>query len=326
MPKAVALFSGGLDSVLACVLMQEQNVSLIAVYFLLPFHFLPKKNERFLPRKMANQLGIPLKIIPLRQDYISLIKNARYGYGAGMNPCIDCRIYMLTLARDFMEQIGADFVVTGEVLGERPMSQHRQAMELIERKSGLTGRLLRPLSAQLLEPTRPETEGLICREKLLAIQGRSRKPQMELAAKFGIREYPNPAGGCLLTDKIFARRLREALTHGEETVRELKLLRIGRHFRLNSGRKVIVGRNERENRMIHNLSRPGDAILEPVDIPGPTVLLLNSASQEDTLTAARICARYSDYKPMAQIKVGGRDEILLVTPIREDEIKNLRID
>ncbi|MEO0026461.1 MAG: asparagine synthase-related protein [candidate division WOR-3 bacterium] len=326
MPKAVALFSGGLDSILACALMQEQNVSLIALHFLPPFHPLPKKDERFLPRKMAHQLGIPLKIIPLRQDYISLIKNARYGYGGGMNPCIDCRIYTFTLARNFMEQIGADFVVTGEVLGERPMSQHRQAMELIERKSGLTGRLLRPLSARLLEPTWPEIQGLINREKLLAIQGRSRKPQMELAAKFGIREYPNPAGGCLLTDKIFARRLREALAHREETVREVKLLRIGRHFRLDSGRKVIVGRNERENRIINNLSRPGDTILEPVDIPGPTVLLLNSTSEEDMLTAARICARYSDCKPMSEVKVGVRDKIFFVTSIEEDMLKNLRID
>ncbi len=326
MPKAVVLFSGGLDSILACALMQEQNVSLIALHFLTPFHPLPKKGERFPPQEMARQLDIPLKIIPLRQDYISLIKNARYGYGAGMNPCIDCRIYTFTLARIFMEQIGADFVVTGEVLGERPMSQHRQAMELIERKSGLTGRLLRPLSARLLEPSSPEIQGLINREKLLAIQGRSRKPQMALAAKFGIREYPNPAGGCLLTDKIFARRLREALTHAEETVRELKLLRIGRHFRLDSGRKLVVGRNERENRIISNLSRPADTILEPVDIPGPTVLLLNSASQEDMLTAARICARYSDYKPTSEVKVGVGNKIFFVTPIEKDKIKNYRID
>lgn len=326
MALAVALFSGGLDSILACCLMLEQKIQIIALHFLSPFHHLPKPGERFLPREMARQLGLPLKIIPLRQEYISLIKNARHGYGAGLNPCIDCRIYTFKLARSFMEEIGADFVVTGEVLGERPMSQHRQAMELIARRSGLTERLLRPLSARLLPPTEPEIRGLVNREKLLAIEGRSRKPQIALAAEYGIRNYPNPAGGCLLTDKVFARRLREAFTRGEDSIRELKLLRVGRHFRLGSGAKVILGRNERENRIICNLARPTDKILQPVDVPGPAVLLLNSNSDEDLVTAARLCVRYSDHKQMSELKVDCQGRFLTVPPLSEEEIIRLRID
>lgn len=326
MPKAVALFSGGLDSILACALMLEQNISIIALNFLNPFHHAPKKGERYLPLKMAQQLGIPLKIIPLRQDYISIIKNARYGYGAGMNPCIDCRIFTFALARSFMEQIGADFVISGEVLGERPMSQHRQAMDLITRKSGLSGRLLRPLSARLLDPTIPELSGMVNREKLLAIQGRSRKPQIALARKFGIKEYPNPAGGCLLTDKTFARRLREALNHNEDSIRELKLLRIGRHFRLESGKKVIVGRNEHENKIIANLATPADVVLQPVEIAGPTVILLKPDREQDLLTAARLCARYSDAKNQTGVKIDCRGQILMVAPLPEEKIRIYRID
>jgi len=326
MTKAVALFSGGLDSILACLLILEQKISVIAINFLNPFIPLPKKGERYQPKKMAAQLGIPLKIIPLRQDYIALIRNARYGYGAGMNPCIDCRIYTFTIARNFMEQIGANFVFTGEVLGERPMSQHRQAMDLIEKKSGLTGRLLRPLSARLLPPTIPELEGMVNREKLLAIQGRSRKHQIALAAKFGIKDYPNPAGGCLLTDKIFARRLREAFEHGEDSLRELKLLRIGRHFRLDSGKKAIVGRNEHENRIINNLTTAADIILQPLNVAGPTVIVLKSNSEQDLLTAARLCARYSDAKNQPLVEIGSPDRVLTVTPFEEEKIKNYRID
>jgi tRNA U34 2-thiouridine synthase MnmA/TrmU len=325
-PRAVVLFSGGLDSILACALILEQKIPVVALNFLNPFHPVPKKGERYLPLKMAHQLGVPLKIIPLRQDYIALIKKARYGYGAGMNPCIDCRIYTFTIARSFMEHTGADFVVSGEVLGERPMSQHRQAMDLIARKSGLSGRLLRPLSARLLEPTIPELNGMVNRENLLAIYGRSRKPQIALAAKFGIKEYPNPAGGCLLTDKTFARRLQEAFNHQEESIRDLKLLRIGRHFRLESGKKVVVGRNEHENKIINNLATSADIILQPVENAGPTVLLLKSGSEQDLLTAARLCARYSDAKNLPQVKIGCRMRTLTVAPLEEETIRRYRID
>lgn len=326
MAKAVVLFSGGLDSILACCLMLEQKIEVIALNFLNPFNPAPKKGERYQPQKMSQLLKIPLKIVPLGQDYINLIKNARYGYGAGMNPCLDCRIYTFTLARNFMEQIGADFVVTGEVLGERPMSQHRQAMDLIEKKSGLYGRLLRPLSARLLMPNVPELNGLVERYQLLAIQGRSRKPQLALAAKFGIRGYPNPAGGCLLTDKTFTPRLRDAFKHGEDSLREIKLLKIGRHFRLGSGKKVIVGRNEYENKIIKNLATASDILLQPLEIAGPTVIILKPESDEDLITAAGICARYSDGKKLPRVKIVYLNQIITVPPLNEEKLQTCRIN
>ncbi|MEO0068104.1 MAG: tRNA 4-thiouridine(8) synthase ThiI [candidate division WOR-3 bacterium] len=326
MPKAVCMFSGGLDSILACRLILEQKVDVIALHFLNPFHPFPKSSARYPVRKAAEQLGIPLKIIPLREEYIQMVKKPKYGYGAGMNPCVDCRIFTLKLAKRFMEQVGADFVFSGEVLGQRPLSQHLQAMKLIEKISGLEGRLLRPLSARLLEPTLPETEGVIDREKLLFLQGRSRKPQIALAEKYGIRDYPNPAGGCLLTDKTFSQRLKEAFGHNEETVRYIKILRIGRHFRLPSGKKAVVGRNERENRALYNLATKDDTILEPVDVAGPLVLVIKSDAIDDIETAARLCARYSDGKHLGQVQIRCDDRTFNVAPLEEEKIRKIRID
>lgn len=303
MVRAVALFSGGLDSILACRLTIEQGIQVLALHFVTPFYALGKKSPHYEARKMAGTLGIPLKMVATGKEYIQMIKNPKYGYGSGMNPCIDCRIFFFSRARKYMEEIGADFVFTGEVLGERPMSQHLQALKLVERKSGLTGRLLRPLSARLLEPTIPEKEGLIDRERLLAIQGRSRKPQIALAASYGIKDYPPPAGGCLLTDRNFTWRLKEALGHGEETLRDMQILKVGRHFRLSSGKRVVVGRDEIENRVLHNLARKGDIVLEPADIPGPTAVLFAGGSDIDVEIAARLCARYSDGKNLPAVKI-----------------------
>lgn len=322
----MCMFSGGLDSILACRLILEQKVDVIALHFLNPFLPFPKSSCRYPVRTAAEQLGIPLKIIPLRKNYIQMVKKPRFGYGAGINPCVDCRIFTLILAKKFMEAAGADFVFSGEVLGQRPLSQHLQAMKLIEKNSGLEGKLVRPLSARLLEPTLPEIQGLIEREKLLPLQGRSRKPQIALAKKYGIKDYPNPAGGCLLTDKTYAKRLKEAFKYNEETVRDMKILRVGRHFRLPSGKRVVVGRNERENRVLDNLVSKNDAVFEPVAVAGPLVLLINSGSNEDIETASRLCARYSDAKDKPKVQIRWADQILNVSPLEEEKISQIRID
>jgi hypothetical protein len=248
-----------------------------------------------------------------------------------MNPCLDCRILMFSKARERMEDIGAAFVFTGEVLGQRPMSQHRRAMRIIERESGLDDRLLRPLSAQLLEPTLPELEGLVDREKLLALQGRSRKSQMALADELGVTDYPCPAGGCRLTDPNFARRMRDLVRFRPDfDLNDVNLLKIGRHFRLSPRAKAVVGRNEGENHRILALTRPGDALFEVEGCGSPITLLRGKAGEGVVRLAAAITARYSDAQG-GEVKVRhGTDyaalhKATLVSPASEDELVELRI-
>jgi len=244
---------------------------------------------------VCEQFGVPLKVIYGGQDYLELVRNPKYGYGSQMNPCIDCRIFLFRKARELMEEVGADFVVTGEVLGERPMSQRLETMRLIERESNLEGRVLRPLSAKCLEPTLPELEGMVDREKLLGIKGRSRKPQIALAEALGVHDYPCPAGGCRLTDPQFANRVRDAIRHEEFTLPEVQLLKLGRHFRLPGGAKVIVGRNEGENSLLSRSASPTDLLLEALGVPGPIVLLKKAQGDEDVKVAASMCLWYSDF-------------------------------
>lgn len=323
--KAVCLLSGGLDSILACRLILEQGVQVFGLNFVSPFCTCTSKGCRHEARKVAESLGISLKVVAKGEEYIQLIKKPRHGYGSAMNPCLDCRIFTFVQAKEYMEEIGARFVFTGEVLGERPMSQHLQALRLIERESQLEGLVLRPLSAKLLEPTIPEKEGLVDREKLLAIQGRSRKPQIALAAHYGIKDYPCPAGGCLLTEKNFALRLKEAFAHNEDTLRDVKVLKVGRHFRLRTGRKVIVGRNELENRVLTNLVQADEIVIEPVDVPGPVVVVWRGGGEGDIEVAARLCARYSDGKNLPRVKVRAGVRVFDVTPLEEEKIRAFRV-
>ncbi|MEW6007462.1 MAG: hypothetical protein AB1595_04845 [bacterium] len=254
--KAIALLSGGLDSILAVKLILEQGIEIIALNFTSPFCQCNRKNGCGLEsKKVADLFKIPLKVERLAEEYLEMVKNPRYGYGKNMNPCIDCRILIFKKAKAYMEELGASFVISGEVLGERPMSQRRRAMEIIEQDSGLTGLVLRPLSAKLFSPTIPEKEGWVEREKLLAITGRSRKPQMKLAEDLGITDYPCPAGGCLLTDPKFASKMKDLLKYNPDfTMNDVWLLKLGRHFRLSHLTKLIVGRNEKENKGIKQLS------------------------------------------------------------------------
>lgn len=295
--KAIGLFSGGLDSAIAARLMMDQGIEVIAVAFKTPF----AGAEWAL--KMGNTLGLDVEVIDCRDDYMEIVKHPRFGYGKNMNPCIDCKIFMLKKAKGLMESERASFVFTGEVLGQRPMSQQMEQLKLIERESGLEGCLLRPLSAKLLEPTIPELKGIVDREKLLGIKGRRRKEQLELARKFGFTEFATPAGGCSLTDPQFSERLKEALEHGEE---DMELLKVGRHFRTESGAKVVVGRNEEENKRIRELAGEGDRLIEILDFPGPLVLLRNGEDR-DVEVAASLALRYSDCKwDKARATMNGR--------------------
>ena len=256
-PKAIALLSGGLDSTLAVKLILEQGIEVEALNFVTPFCTC-NRSGRCEAQHVGDRFDIPVKVIGLVEEFFQVIRKPRYGYDSGMNPCLDCRILMFSGARERMEEVGAAFVFTGEVLGERPMSQRREAMCLIERESGLDGRLLRPLSARLLPPTIPEKEGLVDRDKLLTIEGRSRKPQIALAEQYHINDYPCPAGGCRLTDPGFASRMRDLVRHKEDfDLNDVNLLKVGRHFRLSPGVKAVVGRNEEENHRILALAKEG---------------------------------------------------------------------
>lgn len=328
--KAIALLSGGLDSTLAVKLIVEQGIEVEALNYVTPFCTCNRK-ERCEARHVAGTFGLPCKTIALSEEFFRMIREPKYGYGSGMNPCLDCRILMFSRARERMEETGADFVFTGEVLGQRPMSQHRQAMRIIERESGLEGRLLRPLSARLLEPTFPEKEGMVDRERLQAIQGRSRKPQMALAEERGIADYPCPAGGCMLTDPGFARRMRDLVAiHPDFDLNDVNLLKIGRHFRLPSAAKVVVGRNKEENRQLLNLVRHGDCLFEVKGLGSPVTLLRGEASTGRIRLAAAITARYSDAQDDKVRVHYGTDSadlrnVVLVAPLGEDELTALRI-
>jgi len=328
--KAVGLFSGGLDSILATKLMLEQSIEVFAVNFLIPFCTRTRKVCELETKHAAKELGVKLKVITLGKEYIELVKNPKHGYGKNMNPCIDCRIFMLKLAKQYMEEMDTSFIFTGEVLGERPMSQKLDTMRIIEKESGLDRRLLRPLSAKLLKPTIPELEGLVDRERLLAIQGRSRKPQIALAQKFDIKDYPGPAGGCRLTDPSFAKRIKDAFQHAEDSLKDIELLKYGRHFRLPSGTKVVVGRDEKENKVILAMASQSSTLLEVRETPSPVTLLYKDRNEEDIKTAASICLRYSDSKGVEGKvyhwkKKDNIEKIVKVNKIEEDKLVEYRI-
>lgn len=332
MIKAIALLSGGLDSTLAVKLMLEEGIGVEAVNFLTVFCTCTSHSScRLEAKKVSEELGIPLKVFNISREYLELVKHPRHGYGKNMNPCIDCRIFMFRKAGEYMREVGASFLITGEVLGERPMSQRRDAMRLIEKEAGLEGLILRPLSAKLLELTIPEKEGWIEREKLLDIKGRSRKPQIELAAQFGIKDYPCPAGGCLLTDSIFAARLRDLFRHSEATLNDIHLLKVGRHFRLSPRAKLVVGRDEGENMKLLTLGQPGDLCFRAADFPGPIALARGELTDEDIATSSSITARYGQGKGEDTLKVDywklpeEKIQSIIVSPMREEELERLRV-
>ena len=331
--KAIALLSGGLDSTLAAKIVLDLGIELEALNFLTVFCTCTNRGETCLAsQKAVSALGIPLKVVNVSEEYLHVVKHPKHGYGSNMNPCIDCRIFMMRKAKAHMEEVGASFVVTGEVLGERPMSQRRDAMRLIEKEAGLDGLILRPLSAKLLPASIPEKEGWVDREKLLKIQGRSRKPQIQLANYFGIHDYPCPAGGCLLTDPGFAKRIRDLIHHHSDfSLNEVHLLKMGRHFRLSPTLKLVVGRNEEENQKIQTFSQEGDILLRLFRLPGPLSLLRGEIEEREIERAAAITARYSKAKDLKKVEVvykqgkGNGEKSLSVAPLSENEIEELMI-
>ncbi|MCW3135199.1 MAG: hypothetical protein N2V78_12845 [Methanophagales archaeon] len=335
--KALALLSGGLDSILAIKIILDQGIEVVAVNFILPF--VAEKEDY--AGEAAKRFGIPLVRIEASEEYFDMVKNPEHGYGSGMNPCIDCRIYMLREAKRIAKEEGADFIFTGDVLGERPMSQHRKALELEEKEAGLEKMVLRPLSAKLLPETIPERQGWVDRSKLFAIKGKSRKPQIALAKKFGLQDdYPSPSGGCLLTYREFAAKLRDLFEHNERVAkRDVSLLKIGRHFRFDAS-KIIVGRNEAENKLLLDLKSPEDYVFEVPGYGSPITILEGLKSKEAIELAAKLTARYSDatmgaegkevlvevkYEDKEQKEARVKVTSMVVSPLDETQIARLRI-
>jgi tRNA-uridine 2-sulfurtransferase len=304
--KAVALYSGGLDSTLAILAVMKQGIEVKAVTFLNHFgcDITDKSSCSKNPFAAAQQFGFEVKLCHLSDKFINIVKNPKFGHGKNMNPCMDCRILMLREAKEFMDIVNADFIITGEVIGQRPMSQRRDALDIIDRETGLRGHILRPLSAKLLKPTIPEQTGLVNRELLYGFGGRTRKPQMALAAEFGLTDYPLPASGCLLTEPNYSYRLSESLAYDRDpSLDDLNLLRVGRHFRLSDTCKVIVGRNEEENNAILMILGEKGTFLKAEDHAGPIAVIRGEANDELVRIAASLCARYSDGKHLSELHV-----------------------
>ena len=323
MPTAVALFSGGLDSILAVRILQEQGIEIEALNIRTPFECCETPASQ-----AAADLGIRMTAVSVEDDYLELIRRPVHGYGKGANPCIDCRLHLTKMARRFMEQVGACVVVTGEVAGQRPMSQKRWQLDLIAKHSGLEGRLLRPLSAKLLEPTKPELEGLVDRDRLYDFQGRSRTGLIELATRFGIREIPQPSTGCPLTETTFAPRVRDLIDYSPRASRwDFELLTTGRHIRLDQTTKVVVGRNENENDVIERFFERQDAsesaLLMPEDFPGPSALLIGMVTDGTIDRTAGIVLRYARrYDPQdgrIQVAHQGGNRVLRTATLRPAE-------
>ena len=325
--KAISLLSGGLDSILATELIRRQGIEVICFNVKTPFG-IPKKDGTSEATVAANQLKVPLKVLPVEADYIRMLRNPKHGYGKNLNPCVDCKIFILKKAKKYAKEIGADFIFTGEVLGERPMSQHYPALKTIAKEAGLEGKLLRPLSAQLLPQTVAEKKGLVDRNKLLRIQGRSRKPQMQLAKEYGITSYPSPAGGCLLTCEEYAKKLSDLFENKKHiTAEDVAVLRVGRHFRLGKN-KIVVGRNETENKFLIARKTKSEYYFELPEIVGPITILQGPKTKKAIQTAAQLTAFYSDAKT-AQVKVGfGRESLnqsLVVSIPEKTNLEKIRV-
>ncbi|MFH1611972.1 MAG: tRNA 4-thiouridine(8) synthase ThiI [bacterium] len=287
--KALAMFSGGLDSILAVKLLQDQNIDVVGLTCVSCFF------DDQVAIKAADQLGIKLITVDFSDEHLEMIKKPKFGYGRNINPCIDCHILMSKKAKEVMNNEGFNFIITGEVLGERPMSQNKQALELIEKEANLKGYLLRPLSAKLLELTIPEKESWVDRKKLLDISGRGRKRQMGLVKEWNIQYYPTPSGGCLLTYFEFSKKLKSILTMWPDcNCNDVRLLKYGRHF-WEGENKIVVGRNKEDNEAIDELKKKGDIIIKHDTIPGPTILIRskNRITEQGVVRAKDLMLKYS---------------------------------
>jgi len=336
--KAVALISGGLDSLLAAKTVIDQGVHVEGINFFTGFcveghtHAIRKQDQKKTKRNnalwVAEQLGIKLHIVDIVEEYKDVVINPKHGYGANLNPCLDCKVFMVQKAREWMEKRGFDFIITGEVIGQRPMSQRKDTMPVIQQESGIDDRLLRPLCARNLPETLPEREGWVDRDKLHSITGRSRKPQMAMAAQFGFEDYAQPAGGCcFLTDEQYSVKLADLWRHRGEKRYELDdimLLKVGRHIRPADNYKLIIAREEGEGKFLQGYRKQFVSLLT-TSHGGPLALIEGRASRADIELAARIIARYSQGRDAAAVEVEVREQNgdtypLTVAPLKPDEM------
>jgi len=319
--KAIGLFSGGLDSILAAKLVTEQGIDAVALHFKVPFAAPSRDLGEDRLRRYAELVGASFVSVDVGPDYLAMVKTPQYGYSRGVAPCIDCILYMLLKAKELAKTISADFVFTGEVVGQRSHCQNKRSLRMIEKEAGMGGRLLRPLCAKLLDPTIPELSGVVRRERLLDLKGRGRRRQIRLAHEFGIIDYAPPTGGCLLTDVNLAARVRDAIDNDQLELDIFPLLRHGRHFRIAPGVKVVAGRNEKENRAIESLAVDSDVVCRPVDVMGPVVVLRAAKpKKKDIQTAASICARYSDAAADVKVVVDCGGKKFKATAAAEDDL------
>jgi tRNA-specific 2-thiouridylase len=322
--KALCVFSGGLDSMLAAQIIRAQGVDVLGLFFETPFF----SSHR--ARISAKAIQLPLKVVDLTGPHLEIVKRPAHGYGGNMNPCIDCHALMLRKAGEMLEEEEANFIITGEVLGQRPMSQNLKALSIVSTQSGFRTLILRPLSARLLQMTIPEEQGWVERDLLLNFSGRSRKPQMALARELNITDYPAPAGGCLLTDPNFSKRLKDLFSsepHFE--IREIELMKIGRHFRLGPHARLVVGRNKGENETIVSLAKPEDLLLTAQSFPGPTVLALGDLTPELEILAAAITVSYSDARDSepteVRLEVKGQEKTVSVEKLSKSGFQKMMI-
>ena len=336
--KAVALISGGLDSLLAAKVIQEQGIHVEGINFYTGFcveghtHAIRKK-DRARPKRnnalwVAEQLGIKLHIIDIIEEYKDVVINPKHGYGANLNPCLDCKVFMVQKARQWIEKKDFDFIITGEVIGQRPMSQRKDTLPVISRESGANELLLRPLCAKNLAPTKPELEGWVDRDRLYGFEGRTRKPQMALAASFGFEDYAQPAGGCcFLTDKQYSHKLAdlwEARGERRYELDDIMLLKVGRHIRPRPNFKMIIGREEGENRFLHGYRKQYTHMVA-TSHNGPLVLIDGDTSQDDLDLAAQITARFSQGRNADKVDIeihtrDGASQSLQVQPMAGEAI------
>lgn len=321
MTRALAMISGGLDSILAARIIKEQGIDVIGICF--KSYFFNEKNAQ----RMTEQIGIRLEVVDFSKEHFEMVKNPKHGFGKNMNLCIDCHAMMMNYAGELLKKFEADFIITGEVLNQRPMSQNKQALNTVKKESGFSDKILRPLCALNLEPTEMEKNGLVDRSKLLNISGRSRKIQMELAEKYGIKDYPSPAGGCKLTEPNYAIRLKDALTRNEDlSEKEIELLKYGRHFISEDNTKLIVTRNGEEGEQIKSLLDENDTVFLASKFNGPTGIISGSYTEKDKELISKIVARYGKGKNEEEVEVkygiNGKQfkNSVKVKPASEEEI------
>ncbi len=327
MTRAIGCISGGLDSLLAVRLMQDQGIDVLGLHVRHLWYSDPPEARPEAVRRLSAE-GVPVIVIDAAEADLALVADPQHGFGKNMNPCIDCRIWTLAKAKEMMRVHEAAFVFTGEVVGQRPMSQRRPVMDMIAKRSGLEDLLLRPLSALVLPPTRPEQSGLVERSRLHGFHGRGRSAQMRLAEELGITEYPQPAGGCLLTEPAFAFRLRNLMDTGEPTPNDVELLKVGRHFRLSDGTRIVIGRKHEENLRIEKLGRPGDVLVRARDLPGPTGLVRGHGTTENLELAAEMTLRYGkaeagSIQPVRLHPVGDASCVIRAQPAHDAVCQNL---